>query len=46
LSEDFIYLFVPFFFGILFVEDTKLLILETNAAEAEGAGFAKHTIEH
>jgi hypothetical protein len=26
LSEDFIYFFVSFFFGVLFVEDAELLI--------------------
>jgi hypothetical protein len=29
----------------LFIEDTKLFILETNTAEAEGAGFKKIRIE-
>jgi hypothetical protein len=45
LTEDLIYFFIPFFLGVLFVEDTIGFILEADAAEAEGARFEMVAIE-
>jgi hypothetical protein len=35
LSKDFVSFFIPFFFGILFVEDAKLLVFEADASQTE-----------
>jgi hypothetical protein len=45
LTKDFIYLLIPFFFAILFVENTITLILETNTSETEGAVFEKSGVK-
>jgi hypothetical protein len=45
LTEDLIYFFIPFFLGVLFVEDAIRLILQTNTAKTERAIFYMITIE-